>query len=870
MPSVTRRLARRYLPEEVLGLARRARSAAPAPLRPSGPARIPAARAGRHGGDTLVGALVAGRSLTGGLVAEVRGLLADGQITTATSIAAALEHDPSTRDVGALCSGLVAAHRGFTQLAWHELSSTPRDLWSRYAAGELVRAGVVQDWPAARSMVEGLVDEAPAHMTPKLWMELLEPVFGAGEIALAERIFRRLDAQLGSDPEGAGKLAVRRDWMSRWIERSADSATAPKGPGAVTFAVMDYDHPGRQRASANIGDHVQTLASLGHLVRHQDLTFHGSQDLLDLLSLLHGRVRPDRQRRGIDTAVNVLTVDRDASAFNEVPEGTWTLAFGWYMHALFGVRYGFPFHRNLLPIFVSFHCNKRDLLTPEAIDYLRRFGPVGCRDWTTVDILLSMDVPAFFSGCMTTTVNTVFPEQVGASPADAPVAYVDVPPERLPAGAAVYKHSSDAVRFRSFTANMFEAVDLLETYRRDHSAIVTSRLHCYLPMRSIGATVDFQPKNRSDIRFAGLIDITDDEFLAIQSGINDKLEKVFGRILGGADPDEVYALWRELVADDVERARRRLAAVPHVPEASGDLAPEIERAVAATRTRGGHEGTEPGSTVHVAVPLSAKHRPRVLNVLLESLTASTSRPLHVWLLSRSDRDVDLDGLARRFPGTSLSVVPTAGVGGDLRLVTSRRGAVPGLDVLLAARLVPDVDRLVVLPVDAVVLDDVGQLADLDLGGHLLAAPDVAGRPHASGFDVIHQAGSRLGTKTTVSTELRRQAHARHAFDFTAFDTAVLVLDAARVRADEFLGQAASLIEEFGLDGRDLLHMAVGPHRAVVPDRWHVVPTRSHDAEAALLHWSDEAKPWGPAYAPRQEEWTSVRRRFRERTVPASS
>ena len=74
--------------------------------------------------------------------------------------------------------------------------------------------------------------------------------------------------------------------------------------------------------------------------------------------------------------------------YKEIPPDTWMLAFGWFMHAIFELRYGFPFHRNLRPIFVSFHCNKRDLLTPEATDYLRACGPIGCRDWTTVDILL--------------------------------------------------------------------------------------------------------------------------------------------------------------------------------------------------------------------------------------------------------------------------------------------------------------------------------------------------------------------------------------------------------------------------------------------------------------------------------------------------
>ena len=157
------------------------------------------------------------------------------------------------------------------------------------------------------------------------------------------------------------------------------------------------------------------------------------------------------------------------------------LAFGWFMHAIFELHYGFPFHRNLRPIFLSFHCNKRDLLTPDALAYLRACGPIGCRDWTTVDILLSVGVPAFFSGCMTTTVSNVFPDLAERPGPRAPVAYVDVPPELVPRRGVVYKHSSDAVRLRSFATNVYDAMELLETYRRKHSAMVTSRLHAWLP-----------------------------------------------------------------------------------------------------------------------------------------------------------------------------------------------------------------------------------------------------------------------------------------------------------------------------------------------------------------------------------------------------
>ena len=174
---------------------------------------------------------------------------------------------------------------------------------------------------------------------------------------------------------------------------------------------MDYGHPSATKASANIGDHVQSIAALGHLVRHAGRAApRAARTWSSCSSELRGRVRGrSAAATSVDADLEVITVHRDASMYEPIPEDTWVLAFGWFMHALFHMRHGFPLHRNLRPIFVSFHCNKRDLLTPEAIEYLKRYGPVGCRDWTTVDLLLSLDVPAFFSGCLTTTIDTVFP-----------------------------------------------------------------------------------------------------------------------------------------------------------------------------------------------------------------------------------------------------------------------------------------------------------------------------------------------------------------------------------------------------------------------------------------------------------------------------
>ena len=269
---------------------------------------------------------------------------------------------------------------------------------------------------------------------------------------------------------GAWPDAARhRDSLRDWVAADPGSPTAPPPPGGRrTIAIMDYGHPGADRASANLGDHVQSIAALGHLVRHRGVRLHGREELGAVLGELGERVRPDRARHEVDADVEVMTVHRDASMYAPIPEDTWVLCFGWYMHAIFTTRFGFPLHENLRPIFVSFHCNKRELLTPEAIAYLQRYGPVGCRDWTTVHLLQSCGVPAFFSGCLTTTVDTVFPETGAAGPVDAPPAYVDVPPEDVPPGATVYKHSDPAVRRRSFERNVGDALALLETYRTQH------------------------------------------------------------------------------------------------------------------------------------------------------------------------------------------------------------------------------------------------------------------------------------------------------------------------------------------------------------------------------------------------------------------
>ena len=58
------------------------------------------------------------------------------------------------------------------------------------------------------------------------------------------------------------------------------------------------------------------------------------------------------------------------------------------------------------PLLVSMHISplrSTQLLTPEGIAFLKKNGPVGCRDLFTEELLKSKGVPAYFSACVTLT-----------------------------------------------------------------------------------------------------------------------------------------------------------------------------------------------------------------------------------------------------------------------------------------------------------------------------------------------------------------------------------------------------------------------------------------------------------------------------------
>ena len=332
---------------------------------------------------------------------------------------------------GAACSAV----SGHWSRGWTTTSSRRSSRWRRstrrWPPGQTKRAGAHsrsrRRWTGCRRASSRLAGRFLAFGEPVRAGELVAELRQRSSLDLDDR--RRRSWQL----------------IEGWLAQRP--VAVPQG--SIPVAILDYQTPDHVLTSGNLGDYVQTLALLGNLARLSDVAFTGDDGLGTLATELQARVQPSLRRPGATGAVHLLGVDRDFSNAEDVPPGTWMVAFGWHMHPLYDLRYDFPYHPNIRPLFLSFHLNRLDMLSDEATAYLRAHGPIGCRDWNTVFLLLSAGIDAFFTGCLTTTVDAVFPAREAAWKPTGAVGVIDLPQKAAGRGARnvrLYTHQSEDVR----------------------------------------------------------------------------------------------------------------------------------------------------------------------------------------------------------------------------------------------------------------------------------------------------------------------------------------------------------------------------------------------------------------------------------------
>ncbi len=235
-------------------------------------------------------------------------------------------------------------------------------------------------------------------------------------------------------------------------------------------------------------------------------------------------------------------IDRESLSDFAANSNVYTILNGWFLHR----TRKWPPSRSIKPLFISFHIatsTGKKLLSKSSLRYLEQHQPIGTRDLHTADLLTRHGIEAYFSGCLTLTLNG-FASSDHAR-ATSGVLVVDPPPEvdaairtkglKDTTFATQMLHLSSSDKYSRSMSSIKQLIKrlvpsqlygelqymytgrsplnlehrlLLAEKRLEQIAaarlVITSRLHVALPAAALGTPVIFAPKDINDPRFEGL------------------------------------------------------------------------------------------------------------------------------------------------------------------------------------------------------------------------------------------------------------------------------------------------------------------------------------------------------------------------------
>ena len=810
----------------------------------------------------FVDALKQGCSLSEAAVKTTRTQMAWGDAPFPMPIVLSLLANPSTMSAGYLAFGVLLARRNLLPSALDAFLRADRDELRKLAYPEFISA-LASKCPDEVTMERDfLANMMVEEENPGYLHSLIRALYGNGlkdsALVLADRIRQAPERKKIL----VGPLKNQIEWFSAYekfvLEKIAwhDAAAAS---GAPIVALLDYKQPDVSFTSINIGDYIQTLAMLGCILRLSNIDIEGHSTLTAAISSLQSRVRQDRIATGQKAKIALTVLDRDATYDAPPPPGTWLLAFGWHMHKSFSGRLAFPYHPNVRPIFLSFHCNKPEMLNDEGIEYLRRYSPIGCRDWTTVYLLQSRGVPAFFSGCVTTTIDTLFaPRETGSQSGQ--TAFIDAPSLADEQGNCSRKitHGKAEYRWTDFSTNLRQAVDLLEEYRTQYDRIVTSRLHAYLPCAAMGLPVEFRPNRQSDIRFEGLLDLDHEMIESIRNPLLEKTAAILNLIATGVDADQVYSAWSDMCREDVDEAKGRCANIPDIRLSADDVKALVAEPLSGRVSYGEFSpDVDPASIVHVALAADRGYA-SYLCVVLQSILRNSERPVQFHILSRGLEEKHYNLIGERLSSSKCCVqfLPFDSIDYGNIVGMYARTTFSTMDRLLLPYILPDVRKIAYIDIDVVVLGDVGTLYDIDLGGMPLAARGSIAPEASGGFSYVIPASIRLAPN--FANEFRRRMALRSDLAFPTFNAGVLVLDLEQMRKIRFCEEFLPYVTRYGLNDQELLNCFAAGNWCPLPKDWNAWPTQEILNQPKLVHFVGINKPWNGHNLPFANIWRAYR------------
>lgn len=788
----------------------------------------------------VIGKVASGLSMEEAVCDYARNVNTPQERLLARSFVQSLYDNSSQKDIGALGFGVMLTGFALFESAFHYFHEAGDEKAKTYAPFEYFQSLFFVDLNKGLAELKDYLAKHRNTVPLETRLALLKVLATYSQVELLREetniIFADKNAMsLFSD--GDRELV---EWFDTQLNHNEPEEKAL--PDTINIAVMDYKLLDKSRTSRNRGDYVQTLAALSNLLRFQNIDYVGNTKLSNYLNSLKKNIQPHRQITTHAAKVQPVAIDRDFSSGREYPENTWLISNGWFMHRNFKGPVDFPYPKNVLPLMISFHIQDPDVLTEEVVAELKRIEPIGCRDWTTLYRLRDFGIKAFFSGCVTTTVGQVLPPATGTKKKK--LAQVETKiDERKYLGWQVdqFIQVGEQVRGFDLVEGIEDARVMLEEYV-DYREVATSRLHCYLPARSMGLPVDFKPKNLADVRFEGLINLDETAFNKIRNGIEDKLEVTLKAILEGKNESEVRKLWAEICQAEVESAEKYATTYSKVTPSNIDVPAAVAALMASKITVGNNP--RGNNVVETALALD-QNLEDMIPVVIQSLVDHTSREVNAHVMTRGLGNAFRERMGKLFPQVNFTFYNFDDVsyGNDIALLSHI--SVSTMDRLFLPEMLKDLEKVLYLDIDILIQGDVGELYDLNLGENVFAGKRTRLKSWANMIRPITRATLHFAPEK--AWDIRKRLHDKADLTSRTFNAGILVLNLKLMRAENFTVEHMYLVEQCRMNDQDVFNIYSRNRVHEIDSEWNHVPSQDFNASPKIIHWAGPAKPWKAEY-----------------------
>ena len=168
------------------------------------------------------------------------------------------------------------------------------------------------------------------------------------------------------------------------------------------------------------------------------------------------------------------------------------------------------------PILISYHLNKPDKLPSIYVENMKKFAPIGCRDFKTREQFISYGINAYFTSCLTTTLDIDYAVDKGERTDE--IIFIDYKFGKFPK-ADKFIYSLKAYNFSkiTYTYHHFDiklthierfqlSKKLLDKYARA-KLVISTRLHGALPSLACNTPVILVNWKYDFRRYPGLYEL---------------------------------------------------------------------------------------------------------------------------------------------------------------------------------------------------------------------------------------------------------------------------------------------------------------------------------------------------------------------------